>query len=174
MSEGRHTRGRHAIGIRTGVVGRQGHAAARHAQCIGRGLIDGLRGLGRGTRDRGHAESGDDQRIVGDTAHQPRHDGDLHLGLWLLLHLLLLGLLVLVGLCGASAHVVPVVHRISGAIAAPELGRVVVAARTEDVAERVPRQVEHTRLVRAFDLADWLFQAHIPVEDGALEVSAHH
>ncbi len=49
--------------------------------------------------------------------------------------------------------VVLVLHLIAWALPHPELGGVVVAARAENVAERMPREVPHAALVRVHDIA---------------------
>jgi hypothetical protein len=54
---------------------------------------------------------------------------------------------------------------------APEAGREVVAAGSEDVAERVPVEGRHLGLVRVVDDGAWGGGGEGPVDDGAGEVA---
>jgi len=76
------------------------------------------------------------------------------------------------GLAGRQrGGVVAVGHRVAGAIATPELGRVVVAARAENVPERMPIERPHRVLVRVLDLGLRLLGAHDPEHDRAVEAT---
>ncbi len=63
-------------------------------------------------------------------------------------------------------------HCVAWPIAGPELGRVVVGARHEDVAQGMPVEAPDGALVRLFHARHGCFLAQVPEEDGAVPAAA--